>query len=306
MVFFTLVLFRQIGCQTTDDPGGCQDYSFNPTKAGVEILEEHPVSGTMDVENSSFGKDENYFYLLNNFILQKYSAVDYSLISETNLEQDLISLGQSQDLLSPKIDHKKFAVFQEILIFMVVFNSTTNKMIEVNTSVNIARFIDNLPVAETMGIGYNPDESYIWINNIYQTIFYKYTYDPITNNYYMINFESGGSAGIIFVNNDGIWNRYTDPGVENNILVKYSLDSIQEYSIFCTYLEPVSYHIVPDGTYLWAIVRNNITKMEPLSSSAASCSDQAQAFSLPSYFQNFGLLAVALGYFGFRRKKKRL
>jgi hypothetical protein len=130
-----------------------------------------------------------------------------------------------------------------------------------------------------------------------------------------------GTDTIVYVDNNGIWTflaGYTiiEGGrqVPDTIAQYPTVDSKQP--LFKSEI-PLNYsclpQIIPEGDIVWAVCEDKndgkyyILKLDPFGGQPPpGCDSQAQAFSLPSYFQNFGLLAVALGYFGFRRKKKRL
>jgi len=305
----------------------------------ASIIEKIGISATI-YKPDGFSHDENFYFILDvqegNFNettgLQNYIYIHLNIYNKADL-----SLNQIIDLTTPYnqliqdnlIKSDKYFGFSPLAyhhnrFLFSAYLDEEFKYIEYNIDTGNIRIVNDPPKLRFFWYGYNPDKNVLWIDDENNREFLEYSFNIQNNSYTLKNTLSYSTYVFdpVYMNNAGVWSfsqgyipvpTEVDEPVPDRFRKYETLENERIYESNI----PINYsclpQIIPEGDIVWAVCEDKndgkyyILKLDPFGGQPPpGCDSQAQAFSLPSYFQNFGLLAVALGYFGFRRKKKRL
>jgi hypothetical protein len=257
-------------------------YVFDPIRAGVTVVFAMDISSSISSASRSFdyggfGKDNMYFYYLDTGTLKIFSGVDFSFFNEINLLSLIESLAISNSLPVCRIDlnNRNFTVRQGSIFITAYFSNCGSleyeKVIQYNTLDDSINFM--VLQSDITALGYNPDLDFIWVytRDIYSTtkIINEYSYDDISGFVTLVNTVQFNAAvdTPVFVNSMGVWRRNLNysPGLVEDEISYYanftSVDSI--YKINFKYLGYTSYHIIPEGEFLWTLTDGKIFKLQP-------------------------------------------
>jgi hypothetical protein len=306
------------------------------------IIEKKNISESL-FKPDGFSSDENFFYILDvqagdydeatglqNYIyihLNVYNKTDFSLEQFIDLTTLYIQLVQDNLIKSDKYLRLGPLVYHNNRILFNSFLDDEYRYMEYNIDTGGIRLVNDFPKLVYFWYGYNPDKNVLWIDDDRKNEILEYSINLQNNNFILMNIlpHSTYLFEPVYMNNAGVWSftegvTFIDSPCGGG--GDQSPDSFRKYEnlenerIYESNI-PLNYsclpQIIPEGDIVWAVCEDKndgkyyILKLDPFGGQPPpGCDSQEQAFSLPSYFQNFGLLAVALGYFGFRRKKKRL
>jgi hypothetical protein len=306
----------------------------------AKVLQSFNISNSISIPNGfSIGSD--FFCILDMdgvytdpYGFQKVYFVHLNIYNKNDLSVknsiDLTNiLNAYNDIDSLLIEHYGGLIYFQNRVLFGGRDDQKGYFYEYNINTQGIGIVNNLPEARG-SFGYNHGKSVVWIDDTRNYAIKEYSFNSQDNTYSLsttVSYFIDGAIRIsapVYMNEKEYWEFFggftpiDDPlgqggSVPDSFLKfeKIGGNQIYESNI------PLNYsclpQIIPEGDIVWAVCEDKndgkyyILKLDPFGGQPPpGCDSQSQAFSLPSYFQNFGLLAVALGYFGFRRKKKRL